>query len=134
MTAVCGRYDRRRAVPVCAKIKGKGIVVFSDVLSRRHRQRRKMGTPEVLGILGGLHLAPYAQDETCLTLTTLEGLKRHLPTTIMARHCTGWRAKMMLATAIPEGFQPAAVGGRYVVAAEEYDDVGGRRSAQGVGH
>ena len=47
MTAVCGRYDRRRAVPVCAKIKGKGIVVFSDVLSRRHRQRRKMGTPEV---------------------------------------------------------------------------------------
>ena len=43
-------------------------------------------------------------------------------------------AKMMLATAIPEGFQPAAVGGRYVVAAEEYDDLGGRRSAQGVGH
>lgn len=131
-----GTIDDERYL--CAKIKGKGIVVFSacshaGIVNVVNDAVRKTGTPEVLGILGGLHLAPYAQDDARLT-STIEGLKRHRPTTIVAGHCTGWRAKMMLATAFPEGFQPAAVGGRYDFAAEGYDDEGGGRSAQGFGH
>jgi 7,8-dihydropterin-6-yl-methyl-4-(beta-D-ribofuranosyl)aminobenzene 5'-phosphate synthase len=102
---------------LAAKVKGKGIVVFSmcshagvvNVL--RDAQRAFEGTP-LHAVMGGFHLAgptvEPAIEATVLDLMKF-GLKRIVPA-----HCTGFRAFTALARACEPGVLfPSAVGRRF---------------------
>ncbi len=73
----------------------------------------------LLGVVGGLHLSGR-ECETRIRQTVSE-LRLLLDPgcgVVLAGHCTGWRAKAVLAEALALGrFQPLAVGGRYTFTA-----------------
>ena len=64
-------------------------------------------------VMGGFHLAPYAIDDDRV-VQTVASLKALNPSIVLPGHCTGWRAKGLIASAFEGRFQPAVVGGKYV--------------------
>ena len=70
------------------------------------------GAP-LYAVMGGFHLAPYAVDDDRV-VQTVAGLKALNPSIVLPGHCTGWRAKGLLASAFDGRFQPLVVGGKYV--------------------
>ncbi|KAJ8605459.1 hypothetical protein CTAYLR_003315 [Chrysophaeum taylorii] len=99
---------------VAAKIKGKGIVVFSACshagVVNVCRDARKLG--KIHAVFGGFHLAGKSVEDR--VEATVKDLKDMGPDLLLPGHCTGWRAKSRLADAFPShAFQPAVVGGIY---------------------
>ena len=62
-------------------------------------------------MVGGLHLSGAAMEARMER--TVADLRALAPTVVLAGHCTGWRAKGLLAAAFEGGFQPCVVGGTY---------------------
>ena len=48
---------------------------------------------------------------------TVDALAELSPGLVVPAHCTGWRAQIRFATALPDAFVPNAVGTSFVVAA-----------------
>lgn len=106
---------------VAAKVKGAGMVVFSScshagIVNVCRDAQAKSGGASLFGIMGGLHLAGR-KDGDADVASTVADLAALNPSVIFAGHCTGWRAKMALAAALPGRLQPAVVGGTYRFAA-----------------
>ena len=79
------------------------------------------GTPLALaGVMGGFHLA--GRDVESRIDATVRDLVHEMggaegKGVVLGGHCTGWRAKAALASALKGRFQPVSVGGRYEWAA-----------------
>lgn len=97
-------------------LRGRGLVVLTGcghagaVNIARHALRLT-GHDHLHALLGGLHLTgPGFTDIIEPTVTALTALA---PEVVVPAHCTGWRAQMRLAAALPEAYTPGAVGSRY---------------------
>jgi len=105
---------------LACRVKGRGLVVFSACshsgiinVCRDVQQRGSTNDSlgHIFGIIGGLHLAGGQVEERIPQ--TLKDLKLVNPNVVLAGHCTGWKAKAMLATEMDGRFQPLAVGASY---------------------
>ena len=97
-------------------MKGRGIFVFSacshaGIVNICNDAVEKLNAP-LTAALGGFHLAGSSVEDRINS--TVEALKKLDPDILLAGHCTGWRAKALLAQHFPYNFQPLAVGGKYV--------------------
>jgi 7,8-dihydropterin-6-yl-methyl-4-(beta-D-ribofuranosyl)aminobenzene 5'-phosphate synthase len=102
---------------LAARVKGKGLVVFSmcshaGVVNVLKDARSVFSSVPLHAVMGGFHLAgptvEAAIPETILDLMRF-GLKRIVPA-----HCTGWRAFTALAGACEPGvLMPSAVGRKF---------------------
>ena len=67
------------------------------------------------GLLGGFHLTGPAFEP--IIEPTVRALTEMQPGLVVPAHCTGWRAQVRLATALPDAYVPNAVGTTFTVAA-----------------
>ena len=94
-------------------VRGKGLVVLTGcghagaVNIARHAMRLT-GVDRLHGLLGGFHLSGPAFEP--IIEPTVHALVAMAPSLVVPAHCTGWRAQMRLASAMPEAYVPNAVG------------------------
>jgi len=62
--------------------------------------------------MGGFHLADAEPD---MIKQTVQDLKALSPTTLLAGHCTGWRAKFEIQQQMPGRLVPSFVGSKFVL-------------------
>ena len=98
---------------------GKGLVVFTGcghagVVNTARHAVRLAGGP-LHAIVGGYHLA----DADGVKIdATVEDLAKLDPQILLARHCTGWRAKFQMEQAMPGRLAPSSVGLTYQISSE----------------
>ncbi|TEB25000.1 hypothetical protein FA13DRAFT_1638077 [Coprinellus micaceus] len=104
--------DERYAV---VDVEGKGLVVFSSCshagIVNVAKDAVKTFKRPIYMIVGGLHLASadlYPRIEP--TVSFFSKSLRPSPTYILPMHCTGWKAKLALESALGEGIVPTGVG------------------------
>jgi 7,8-dihydropterin-6-yl-methyl-4-(beta-D-ribofuranosyl)aminobenzene 5'-phosphate synthase len=100
-------------------IRGKGLVVLTScahagVVNTIEHAMRVTGETRVLAVMGGMHLTT-ASDDTIRR--TVSALRRIQPRYVAPMHCTGNRALMQLARAMPAAYVHPSVGTRYVFSA-----------------
>ncbi len=101
-------------------VRGKGLVVLTGcghagaVNIARHAMRLT-GVDRLHGLLGGFHLTGPAFEP--IIEPTVRALTEMQPSHVVPAHCTGWRAQVRLATALPDAYVPNAVGTTFTVAA-----------------
>ena len=94
-------------------VRGKGLVVITGcghagaVNIARHAMRLT-GVDRLHGLLGGFHLSGPAFEP--IIEPTVRALTEIAPDLVVPAHCTGWRAQVRLATALPDAYVPNAVG------------------------
>ena len=99
-----------------ANVSNKGLVVISGcshagIINMLHQSMKLTGISQIYGILGGLHL--IGEDSERRTHLTVQELFKISPTHIIAGHCTGWNAKLVLARDFPKSTMGLSVGNRY---------------------
>ena len=102
---------------VAMHVKNRGIVVISacshaGIINVCRDARERFGGAPLFAVIGGFHLGGKQVENRIPQ--TIADLKEMDPKIVLAGHCTGWRAKAMLANQLPNGFQPLAVGASYV--------------------
>ena len=101
-------------------VRGKGLVVVTccghagAVNIARHAMRLT-GVDRLHRLLGGSHLTGPAFEP--IIEPTIRALTDMQPSLVVPAHCTGWRAQVRLATALPDAYVPKAVGTTFTVAA-----------------
>ncbi|CAE7547763.1 unnamed protein product [Symbiodinium sp. CCMP2592] len=111
--------DEERYVAV--KVKDAGVVVFSScshagIVNVCRHARDLSGVP-LLAAMGGFHLGGAGLEER--VRDTIHDLVELRPKAILPGHCTGWRAKIAIAQAMPGQYIPALAGGRYIFSASK---------------
>ncbi len=101
---------------IVVNVKGRGLVVItgcghSGIVNIVTRARALTGQAQVAGIIGGFHLS--GQFFEPILGRTVESLAAFEPDVVVPGHCTGYRAQMALAAALPEAFVQNAVGTTY---------------------
>jgi len=95
----------------------KGIVIFTGcshagvVNATKHAVELGGGTP-LYSVMGGFHLADAEPD---MIKETVRDLKALNPTTLLAGHCTGWRAKFAIQQEMPGRLVPSFVGSNFIL-------------------
>lgn len=100
-----------------ATIADKGLVVFTGcshagVVNVARHAKQLGGNAPLYSVFGGYHLADAEPEVISQTVGDLQALK---PTTLIAGHCTGWRAKFEIEKQMPGALVPSFVGSRYVL-------------------
>jgi 7,8-dihydropterin-6-yl-methyl-4-(beta-D-ribofuranosyl)aminobenzene 5'-phosphate synthase len=101
-------------------VRGKGLVVLTGcghagaVNIARHAMRLT-GVDRLHGLVGGFHLTGPAFEP--IIEPTVAALTQLAPDVIVPAHCTGWRAHLRLAEALPAAYVPNAVGTSFVLTA-----------------
>ncbi|CAG7997816.1 unnamed protein product [Penicillium salamii] len=102
---------------VMCNLKGKGLVVFTGcghagiVNTCRDAVKLGGGIP-LYCVVGGYHLADA--DDAKLN-ATMDDLKKMKPQVLLAGHCTGWRFKCLIASALPNCLVPCFSGSKYTL-------------------
>ncbi|WP_200214346.1 MBL fold metallo-hydrolase [Micromonospora coerulea] len=97
-------------------LRARGLVVLTGcghagaVNIVRHAQRLT-GTPRLHALVGGLHLGGRAFEP--IIGRTVEALREAGPRLLVPGHCTGWRAQLALAAALPNAWVPSSSGSTY---------------------
>ena len=97
-------------------VKGRGLVVISScghagiVNTVRHFQKIS-GIDRIHAVVGGWHLAPYADE---ITAKTVAALKEINPDCLIPMHCTGFRALTAIHREMPDKLILPAAGTRVV--------------------
>jgi 7,8-dihydropterin-6-yl-methyl-4-(beta-D-ribofuranosyl)aminobenzene 5'-phosphate synthase len=101
-------------------VRGRGLVVLTGcghagpVNIARHTLRLT-GTDRLHAMLGGFHLTGPAFEP--IIEPTVAAFEKLAPDVLVPAHCTGWKAQMRFASALPDAFIPNAVGTSYTFAA-----------------
>jgi 7,8-dihydropterin-6-yl-methyl-4-(beta-D-ribofuranosyl)aminobenzene 5'-phosphate synthase len=99
-------------------LRGKGLVVLSGcghagIVNTVHYAQAITGVERVHAVLGGFHLGPnFFADRIGKVVGALVALE---PALIVPAHCTGIRASLAVAQAIPAAFVNNTVGTRYTL-------------------
>jgi 7,8-dihydropterin-6-yl-methyl-4-(beta-D-ribofuranosyl)aminobenzene 5'-phosphate synthase len=104
---------------LAVKIRGQGVVVFSacshagvvNVMKDAMRELSE-GDDPLFAVMGGFHLSGGKTVQGRIT-ETVRDMVRLKPKLVVPGHCTGWRAKVALANAFPDAYQPCVVAGTY---------------------
>jgi 7,8-dihydropterin-6-yl-methyl-4-(beta-D-ribofuranosyl)aminobenzene 5'-phosphate synthase len=101
---------------IAFNVKGKGLVVVSGcahagIINTVRYAQRVTGVVDVCAVIGGFHLA--GKDGEGRIGQTVEELRRINPGLVVPCHCSGWRAKFALASALPDAFVWNSVGNLY---------------------
>jgi 7,8-dihydropterin-6-yl-methyl-4-(beta-D-ribofuranosyl)aminobenzene 5'-phosphate synthase len=99
-----------------ANIAGKGLFIISGcshagIINILRHSIELTGIDVVYGILGGLHLV--GKDSKTRTKSTISHLKEFSPKILVPGHCTGWKAKLIIAQEFPDSVLGLSVGNRY---------------------
>jgi len=100
-------------------VKGRGLVVISScghagiVNTVRHFQKIS-GIDRIHAVVGGWHLAPYADEVTAKTVAALKEIN---PDCLIPMHCTGFRALATIHREMPDKLILPAAGTRIVFGA-----------------
>ncbi|WP_448626801.1 MBL fold metallo-hydrolase [Geodermatophilus sp. URMC 64] len=101
-------------------VRDRGLVVLTGcghagaVNTVRHAMRLT-GVDRLHALLGGLHLSGPAFEP--VIAPTVAALTELVPDLVAPGHCTGWRAQMALAAALPDAFVPGSSGTRCTLTA-----------------
>ena len=101
---------------VVVNVRGKGLVVItgcghSGIVNIVRRAVGLTGISRVAGIIGGFHLSgPFFEPILGPTVEAIRGFNAGM---VVPGHCTGYRAQMALAAALPESYVQNAVGTTY---------------------
>jgi 7,8-dihydropterin-6-yl-methyl-4-(beta-D-ribofuranosyl)aminobenzene 5'-phosphate synthase len=101
---------------VVLHVRDKGLVVLTGcghagiVNIVRHAQALT-GVTTIYAVLGGFHLTGGIFEK--VIPQTVAALAAVSPRIVVPAHCTGWKAQIALANAMPEAFTPNAVGSRF---------------------
>lgn len=101
---------------VVIKVKGKGLVVLSGcahagIVNTVNYSKEITEEESVYALIGGFHLAGKTNEERIEEST--EELKKIKPNLIAPSHCSGWRAKCLIAKKMPNAFVWNSVGNLY---------------------
>jgi 7,8-dihydropterin-6-yl-methyl-4-(beta-D-ribofuranosyl)aminobenzene 5'-phosphate synthase len=112
---------------VAAHVRGRGVTVLS-ACSHAGVVNASLGAQALFGgtaidvVLGGYHLSGKAM-EVRIDATVRDLRERIRPRVVAPGHCTGWRAKAILAHAFaPERYGPSVVGSTYTLRALDAAD------------
>lgn len=94
-------------------LKGKGLVIItgcahSGIINIIYYAKKITGVNSIYAVIGGFHLSGSAFEP--IIDKTLEELKLLHPVIICPMHCTGWKANMEIAKAMPHQFVLSSVG------------------------
>ena len=98
---------------VVIHVQGQGLVVLSScshsgVINVLRQARRLTGIDRVRAFAGGMHLSGGLFEK--IIPPTLDELVEIGPQTIVAGHCTGWKATHEIARRLPDAFVQTSVG------------------------
>lgn len=98
---------------IIANIRGRGLVVITGcghagVVNVVRRAQVLTGIDRVYAVLGGFHLSGTHFEP--MIGPTVEALREFGPALVVPGHCTGYRAQMAIAHAMPEAYAQNAVG------------------------
>jgi len=101
---------------VVIRVKGKGLVVLSGcahagIINTVNYSKEITEVESIHALIGGFHLAGKTNEERIEK--SAEDLKKIKPNLIAPSHCTGWRAKCVLAQKMPNAFVWNSVGHLY---------------------
>ena len=101
---------------VLINVKRKGLVILSGcahagIVNTILYAQQITGIKDVFAVVGGFHLAGK-EGERKIDQTVRE-LKRINPTLVAPSHCTGWKALLAMAQAMPDAFVWNSVGSLY---------------------
>jgi 7,8-dihydropterin-6-yl-methyl-4-(beta-D-ribofuranosyl)aminobenzene 5'-phosphate synthase len=101
---------------VIVNVKGKGLVILSGcahsgIINTVSYAQKITGIKNIYAIIGGFHLAGKNFENRIEQ--TIKELKKISPKIIVPTHCTGWRAIIAIADAMPEAFVWNSVGNLY---------------------
>jgi 7,8-dihydropterin-6-yl-methyl-4-(beta-D-ribofuranosyl)aminobenzene 5'-phosphate synthase len=97
-------------------VRDKGLVVLSGcghagIVNIVRHAKRLTGIDRVYAVIGGFHLSGRLFES--IIAPTVAALAAESPQMVVPAHCTGWKAQLALAAALPAGFVPNAVGSRF---------------------
>ena len=98
---------------VVINVRDQGLVVLSScshsgVINVLRQARRLTRVDRVRAFAGGLHLSGAAFEK--IIPPTLDELAQIAPQTVLAGHCTGWRATHEIARRLPDAYVQTSVG------------------------
>ena len=101
---------------VIINVKHKGLVVVSGcahagIVNTTLYAQQITSVAKIYSIMGGFHLA--GKDCETRINQTVEMLQQFNPEIIVPMHCTGWRGKYAISTAMPHAFVSNSVGNLY---------------------
>jgi 7,8-dihydropterin-6-yl-methyl-4-(beta-D-ribofuranosyl)aminobenzene 5'-phosphate synthase len=97
-------------------VRDRGLVVLtgcghSGVVNIVRHAKRLTGVDRVHAVLGGFHLTGGIFER--IIPQTVAALVAERPDVVVPAHCTGWKAQLALAGALPGAFTPNSVGSRF---------------------
>src|SRR5581483_2383339 len=100
---------------VVMHLRGKGLVILTGcghagVINTIRHARRLTGVEPVYAVIGGFHLTGAIFEP--LIGPTVAALTEIAPAVLVPQHCTGWKAHVALAQALPQAYTPNSVGTR----------------------
>ncbi|MFN0095892.1 MAG: MBL fold metallo-hydrolase [Dehalococcoidia bacterium] len=98
---------------IVVNVRGKGLVVLTGcghagIVNIVRRAVALTGVQRVYAILGGFHLSGAFFDP--ILGPTVDALRGFAPDVVLPAHCTGYKAQMQIAQAMPEAYVHNAVG------------------------
>jgi 7,8-dihydropterin-6-yl-methyl-4-(beta-D-ribofuranosyl)aminobenzene 5'-phosphate synthase len=102
-------------------LRGKGLVILTGcghagVINTIRHARRLTGIEPVHAVIGGFHLTGAIFEP--LIAPTVAALIEVRPAVLVPQHCTGWKAHLALARALPQAYTPNSVGTRLEMVGE----------------
>jgi 7,8-dihydropterin-6-yl-methyl-4-(beta-D-ribofuranosyl)aminobenzene 5'-phosphate synthase len=106
---------------VVMHLRGKGLVILTGcghagVINTIRHARRLTGVELVYAVIGGFHLTGAVFEP--LIGPTVAALTAVGPAVLVPQHCTGWKAHLALAQALPRAYTPNSVGTRLEMVGE----------------
>jgi 7,8-dihydropterin-6-yl-methyl-4-(beta-D-ribofuranosyl)aminobenzene 5'-phosphate synthase len=101
---------------VVFNVKGKGLVVIAGcahagIINTISYAQKISGITSTYAVIGGFHLA--GKENESRIDRTMKELGQRSPNLIVPAHCTGWKALVAIATAMPDAFVWNSVGNLY---------------------
>ncbi|HEY7068082.1 MAG TPA: MBL fold metallo-hydrolase [Chloroflexota bacterium] len=106
---------------VVMHLRGKGLVILTGcghagVINTVRHARRLTGIEQIHAVIGGFHLTGAVFEP--LIAPTVAALTEVAPAVLVPQHCTGWKAHLALARALPAAYCPNSVGTRLELVGE----------------
>ncbi len=103
-------------VSLVAVVEGRGLVIIvgcshAGILNIIQEAIQLTGESQVYAVIGGFHLAPY-DDRHSQTVQSIHNMN---PKLIVPCHCTGWRARHLMSSKIPDAYVEGSVGHKYLI-------------------
>ena len=94
-------------------VRGKGLVIItgcghSGIINVIRNAQRLTGISQIYAVMGGFHLTGRSFEP--IIPATVAALQQIGPRYLVPGHCTGWRATLQIAQAMPDAFVPNSVG------------------------